>query len=122
MTSDAKKVKLEQQLKLEKACKVHNENCTNSRCFVRDGITPKFYYNPPILDFDMDIVDSYQEGHGLHFEVKCKYRQSTVISGDRTYACNATHRGSTIKVRCCCKKPTPHKSLVDAACTMYNLQ
>ncbi|APC26074.1 E3 12.5K [Bat mastadenovirus G] len=109
-----------EQVELDCLCARHKETCTQPRCFAKDNLRAKWFYHPSVFA-DMDIVDSYQEGHGLTISVECTYHCSSLKVRGQELRCSSSHKGSDIKIRCLCKKPVPHSSLVDAACTMYNL-
>lgn len=107
------------QVELECLCAAHGDKCARPRCFVRQNITPKWFFNPPIEHCCGVVIDSYQEGHGARLQVQSFAHGSKF--GTKHVACSIVHRGSEIEIRCKCKKPAPHAEIVDALCSMYNL-
>ncbi|AEM06282.1 12.5K [Bat adenovirus 2] len=108
------------QVEVDCLCLVHEKTCTYPRCFVRQNLKPVWFHNPPLDNNECVVIDSYQEGHGLSLSVKC-FHHSTKLGKQSTLLCSKTHSGSEILIRCECKKPAPHKEMIQALCHMYNL-
>ncbi|BCG66246.1 E3 12.5K [Canine mastadenovirus A] len=109
------------QVEVNCLCAQHAQTCTRPRCFAKEGLCDNWFYNPALAFEGFDIPDSYQEGHGVDIEVKCSHHSSKLCHNGHDMICSYSRLGSHINIRCICNKPRPHMSLIEAACSMYNL-
>ncbi|APD29222.1 Orf22 [Canine mastadenovirus A] len=107
------------QVEVNCLCVQHGQSCNNTRCFVKEGLRANWFYNPVLEEFA--IPDSYQEGHGVNVKITFSHRSRNLRHNGHDVICSYSHLGSHISIRCTCNKPRPHLSLIEAACSMYNL-